>query len=347
MRIFVTGGTGLVGSHAIERFTALGHDVVALARTERGRHFVRELGATPAAGCVELADDWQSAAGADVILHAAAIVTDPTGWDRYQRINVQGTLHAVRAAAESGSRLLHVSSVAVYGRRPEAGATARVAEDTRFGPIAEADYYARSKREAEAALWSEAERRGVSAVAVRPCVIYGERERLFMSRLLRLLRHGIAPLVGSGDNTLAMVYVGNVVDALECAVRHPGITGPFNTANDGGFTQRELYQIIGEALGRRMRLVRIPEPVAISAGTAWQIACRLLRPGRYTGLGSSSGRFLARDNPYDSGRATRELGWRPRADPQAALRRSVEWFLTHGASGGGRATPACATRPQS
>jgi len=185
MRIFVTGGTGLVGSHAIERFTALGHDVVALARTERGRHFVRELGATPAAGCVELADDWQSAAGADVILHAAAIVTDPTGWDRYQRINVQGTLHAVRAAAESGSRLLHVSSVAVYGRRLEAGATARVAEDTRFGPIAEADYYARSKREAEAALWSEAERRGVPVLLTTdhgsihchtPATVYAKRD---------------------------------------------------------------------------------------------------------------------------------------------------------------------------
>ena len=334
MKIFVTGGTGLVGSHAIERFTALGHDVVALARTDRGRRFVRTLGAEPAAGCVEHADDWRAAAAADVIVHAAAIVIDPTGWDSYRRVNVQGTLHAARAAAESGSRLVHVSSVAVYGRRPDAGAAARVTENSPFGPIAEVDYYARSKRDAEAVLWSETGRSGVPAVAVRPCVIYGERERLFMARLLRLLRHGVAPIVGRGDNTLSMVYVGNVVDALERAVEHPSAAGPFNTANDGGFTQRELYQIAGEALGRRMLLVPIPEAVAIGAGTAWQVLNRMLRPNRYTGVGSSSGRFLARDNPFDSGRAVRELGWQPRSEAKAALRRTVAWFLSAGESVG-------------
>lgn len=330
MRIFVTGGTGLVGSHAIERFLKLGHDVVALARSERGLEFVQELGATPALGCVERAEDWRGAAGADVILHAAAIVTDPVGWDAYRRINVDGTRHAVHAAAEHGARLLHVSSVAVYGRRPQTGATPRVTEDSPFGTVADADYYARSKREAEEMVWSEAERHGVSAVAVRPCVIYGERERLFMARLLGLLRHGVAPLIGHGDNTLSMVYVGNVVEALDCAVRHPDATGPFNTTNDGGFTQREFYEVVGDALGRRMRIIRIPETVAIGAGTAWQVGSRLLHPRRYAGVGSSSGRFLARDNPYDSGRAARELGWKPRVEAKAALRRTVEWFLAHG-----------------
>ena len=334
MKIFVTGGTGLVGSHAIERFAALGHEIVAMVRTDRGRQFVQALGARAIAGCVECPDDWRAAAGADVILHAAAIVTDPSGWEEYRRINVEGTRFAVRAAAESGGRLLHVSSVAVYGQRPQTGAMARVSEDTPFGPIADVDYYARSKREAEAVLWSESARHGVSAVAVRPCVIYGERERLFMARLLRLLRHGVAPLVGRGENTLAMVYVGNVVDALECAVERASAVGPFNTANDGGFTQRELYEIVGEALGRRMRLVRVPEAVAIGAGTAWRIVYRTLHPKRYTGVGSSSGRFLARDNPFDSERAVRELGWQPRSEPKAALRRSVEWFLANGGAVG-------------
>lgn len=344
MRIFVTGGTGLVGSHAIERFAARGHDVVAMARAEHGRHLVQQLGATPAIGCVERAEDWQAAVGADVILHAAAIVIDPTGWERFDQVNVRGTLHAVRAAAACGARLLHVSSVAVYGRQPEAGRTSRVTEDLPFGPIAKAEYYARSKREAEAVLWDEAARLGVSAAAVRPCVIYGERERLFMSRLLRLLRHGIAPLVGRGDNTLAMVYVGNVVDALECALRRPDVTGPFNTTNDGGFTQRELYEIAGEALGRRILLVRIPEAAAIAGAAAWRIAHRLARPGRYTGVGSSGGRFLAQDNPYDSGRAIRELGWRPGTEAKAALRRSVEWFLSQRAAAGGHAVPAGGAR---
>jgi len=327
VRVFVTGGTGLVGSHAIERLVRAGHDVVALARSERSRSFLGALGATFVPGRVEDADAWTAAAGADAIVHAAAIVTDPVGWESFHRINVDGTRAAVRAAAASGARLVHVSSVAVYGRRPVPAASGRVTEDSTLGPIAEEDFYARSKREAEAVLWDDAARLGVSAVALRPCVIYGERERLFMERMLRFLRYGVAPLVGRGGNTLAMVYVGNVVDAIEAALARPEITGPFNTANDGGFTQREFFEIVGEASGRRIRLLRIPEPVAVGIGAGWHLAARVLHPHRYAGLGSSSGRFLARENPFDSSRAARELGWHPRTDAKDALRRSIRWFL--------------------
>jgi nucleoside-diphosphate-sugar epimerase len=328
VRVFVTGGTGLVGSHTIERLVQAGHHAVAMARSERGWPLLQSLGASPVRGHVERPEDWAAADGADAIVHAAAIVTDPTGWERFRRINVEGTREAVRAAAASRARLVHVSSVAVYGRRPVAANGRRVTEDSPFGPIADGDFYARSKREAEAVLWDEAARHGVSVVAVRPCVIYGERERLFMARVLRLLRHGIAPLVGRGDNTLAMVYVGSVVEAIACALERPDVTGPFNTANDGGFTQREFFDIVAEASGHRVRLLRIPEPVAVAVGAGWHAASRMLHPRRYAGLGSSSGRFLGRDNPYDSGRAERDLGWRPRTDAKAALRRTVAWFLS-------------------
>ena len=327
MRVFVTGGTGLVGSHAIERLVRAGHDVVAMARSERGRPFLGALGATYAPGHVEQAEAWAAASGVDAIVHAAAIVTDPAGWESFHRINVEGTRAAVRAAASSGARLVHISSVAVYGRRPVPAGNGRVTEDSAFGPIGGAEFYARSKREAEAVLWDEAVRLGVSAVALRPCVIYGERERLFMERMLRFLRYGVAPLVGRGDNTLAMVYVGNVVDAIEAALERQEITGPFNTANDGGFTQREFFEIVGEASGRRIRLLRIPEPVAVGIGAGGHLVARAFHPRRYAGLGSSSGRFLARDNPFDSSRAERELGWRPRSEAKDALRRSVRWFL--------------------
>jgi nucleoside-diphosphate-sugar epimerase len=157
-------------------------------------------------------------------------------------------------------------------------------------------------------------------------VIYGERERLFMARLLRILRFGVAPLVGPGDNRLAMVYVGNVIDAIGSALERPETSGPFNTANDGGITQCEFYKIIEEETGYRIRMVRVPVAAAAAFGTAWHLAARLWRPGRYTGLGSSSARFLARENPYSSHRAESELGWTPSIPPREALRRTVRWF---------------------
>ena len=179
-------------------------------------------------------------------------------------------------------------------------------------------------------LWNEAARLDVSAVALRPCLIYGEHERLFMRRLLRILRLGVAPIVGPGHNRLAMVYAGNVVDAIECAVARPSVTGPFNTTNDGGFTQREFYATIARGMNRSIRQVRVPLLLVLAVGRLWYWIYKLTHPGKYMGIGSSSGHFMARDNPYTSTKAERELAWVPGTPPDVALRRSVEWFLNSG-----------------
>jgi nucleoside-diphosphate-sugar epimerase len=298
-----------------------------MARSAAGRTFVEDLGAESFLGAVEQPEGWDAAGTCDAIVHAAALVVDPVGWERYRAVNVHGTRLAVETAARHGARLVHVSSVAVYGRRPESDSSAPVAEDAPFQAIAEPDYYARSKRLAEATLWQRAEELGISAVALRPCVMYGERERLFMSRALGMLRFGIAPIIDRGDNRLAMVYAGNVVEAVLAALERPDVRGAFNTTNDGGLTQREFFEIIAQASGRRLRLVRLPLRAAVTLGKAWHTTQRLLRPGRYAGIGSSGGRFMARENPYTSAKAGRELGWRPSTPPREGLRRTVEWFV--------------------
>jgi nucleoside-diphosphate-sugar epimerase len=327
MRVFVTGGTGLVGSHTIERLRRRGHDVVAMVRDGRGARVVEALGATAARGRVEEAGGWAPAGEADAIVHAAALVTAPARWPTYQQTNVEGTRNAVRAARDANVRIVHISSVAIYGRQPVAPAGIPVTEDGPFAEIAESDFYARAKREAEDALWEMARARGLNAVALRPCVIYGERDRQFIPRLLRGLRFGFAPIIGPGTNRLATVYVGNVVDAIESAIDHPDVSGPFNVANDGGLTQLELYDVVEEALGRRLRRIHVSERAALRLIRAAARTHAFLRPGRYGVAQVTSGGFLARENPFTSDRARRTLGWRPSTPSREALLRTVRWFM--------------------
>ncbi len=327
MRVLVTGGSGLLGSHTVERLVTSGYEVHALTRSPPSRRLVKRLGARALDGGVEDEAAWRATEPVDAIVHSAALVTTPTDWATYEQVNVEGARQAVRATARANAQLIHISSVAVYGRQPSAGSGGAVDEDAPFGAIAETDYYARSKRLAEEVVWHESERLGVAAVALRPCVIYGERDRLLMGPVLRATRFGFAPLVGSGENRLAMIYVGNVVDALMAALDRPTVTGAFNTTNDGGFTQREFYGIISSASGRRLRLVRVPPRVAVAVGRAWHVAAHLLHPGRYRGVGASSAHFLARDNPYTSAKAVRQLGWVPTTEPREALHRTVRWFV--------------------
>jgi nucleoside-diphosphate-sugar epimerase len=331
MRVFVTGGTGLVGRHVVAALAARGDTVTALARSDAAAATLKAAGAEPLRGDVtDQGAIERGAAAADAVVHAAAVVLSRRGWDHYHRTNVTGTELVARAAARHGSRLVHISSVAVYGRRTtyDGGASS---VDESFGvnrPIFPGDHYARSKREAEAVVWRVAheEEPRLSAVALRPCVIYGEGDRQFSIRVARSLRRGIAPMIGNGANPLAVVYAGNVAAAVLAALDRPGTEGSFNVANDGTLTQREFLERFAVGLGTRLRIVRIPRALAWTAAGIVDAATRLARPSAPMALLKTAVQFLGHPNPFVSARAEHELGWRPAVPPDEAAQRTGRWF---------------------
>jgi nucleoside-diphosphate-sugar epimerase len=336
MTVLVTGGGGLVGSHVIEALRSAGEPVRALVRPAvAGAAAVRALGAEPVSGDITDPATWRRAcAGVRGIVHAAALVAPTRRLEDFVAVNVEGTRAAVAAAAEAGARLIHISSVAVYGRTGAYAAGAGgVTEEFPFGPIAPYDYYAQSKRAAETVLWEESARRGVAAVAIRPNVIYGERDRLFSPRVVRTVRRGVVPQVGwSGGNRLSCVYAGNVAAAVVRALDAAAAPGrAYNVTTDGAdaLTQRGFVDAFAGELGVRVWRVPLPYRLArflVESWTRWQ---RLRRPGAYPGVGGAAVRFLAGENPFVADRARRELGWEPPVAARDAVQRTVRWVLTN------------------
>jgi nucleoside-diphosphate-sugar epimerase len=333
--VFITGGTGLVGRHVIAALTARGTAVRALARSPGATAELAALGAEPVSG--DLTDDSslsRGMAGATAVVHAAAVVLSRRPWSHFHATNVAPTAAIARAAAAAGAQLIHLSSVAVYGRRTtyDRGA-ASVTED--FGlaaPLFPGDHYARSKREAELAVWEVAASTGLRAVALRPCVVYGEGDRAFAIRVARILRRfgRVAPLIGGGGNLLGVVYAGNVAAAVLGALDRPHVTGPFNVANDGTLTTREFLELFAEGLGVPFHPIPVPRAMVWGAASLVDAATRRLRPGAPMTLLKTAVQFLANPNPYVSARAERELGWRPVVDPRDAVLRTARWFRERG-----------------
>jgi nucleoside-diphosphate-sugar epimerase len=329
VRVLVTGGTGLVGRHVIAALRARGDRVRGLARSSAAAAALAALGAEPVEGDVTAAASLEAAlADCDAVVHAAAMVLSGASWPVWRAVNVHGTELLARAAARARVRLVHLSSVAVYGRRTTyAGGRASVDED--FGldrPLFPRDHYARSKREAELAVWRVTGETALSAVALRPCVVYGEGDRHFAPRVARLLGHGLAPLVGTGDNRLSVVYAGNVAAAVLAALDRPDVSGPFNVANDGGVTQREFLQRFAAGLGVPARWHRIPGGLARTVAGLWDATLGAL-PSRRRGLRlGSTVDWLTGENPYTSARAERRLQWRPPYPPPEAVERTGRSF---------------------
>jgi nucleoside-diphosphate-sugar epimerase len=331
VRVFVTGGTGLVGGHVVAQLRARGDAVLALARSDAAARSLAALGAEPLRGdAADGALSERAVADADAVVHTAAVVLARDDWPAYHALNVAATERLAVAAARHGRRMVHLSSVAVYGRRETYdGGPGSVTEE--FGldrPAFPGDHYARSKREAELALWRVAKETGLRAVALRPCVIYGEGDRHFSPRVAAALRmgRGFAPVVGAGTNALSVVYAGNVAAAVLAALDRPAVTGPFNVANDGGVTQRGFLEHFAAGLGVRLHAVRVPSVLAWGAAWLADGALRLVRPAAPRTLLKGAVQFLANANPYSSARAQHELDWRPVIAPAEATERTGRSF---------------------
>jgi nucleoside-diphosphate-sugar epimerase len=323
----VTGATGLVGSHVVERLQRDGWQVRALVRDASRAEWLRRGGVELAIGDTLDASTLPPAtAGCDVVFHTAAAVTPDGGWEAFRLPNIEGTRHVLEATAATGARLVHVSSVAVYGARARYAATGeRTSEETPLAPLGEHSWYARSKRESEQ-LVLEAHARGrLWATAVRPDVIYGERDRQFVPRVARLLRFGVAPVVGGGGSTLAVVHAANVADGMVRAALHDEAGGrAYNLANDFDVTVADFFLLAGEGLGERLRFVSIP----VSAARVVVRVAALVTPTRLRSSLRQSVDFLTRDNPFTSERSRRELGWDPPVPPERGVVDAFRWFAS-------------------
>ena len=127
-----------------------------------------------------------------------------------------------------------------------------VDEDTPPAPLTP---YGASKLAAEelvrAWVTEEPER---SAIVVRPCVVFGERNLANMLNLIRQIDSGLFMLFGSGNNVKATAYVVNVVSIIEGLIASwpPGFR-LYNYADKPDLTVGEIVGIIRQALGKKSR----------------------------------------------------------------------------------------------
>jgi len=328
----VTGATGLVGHHVVERLRREGWNVRAFVRDAARAGALSRAGVELATGdTLEPSGFARAARGCDVVFHTAAVVTTAGGWEAFRRPNIEGTRNAIAAAAAAKARLVHVSSVAVYGgteRYRDGGL--KTDEDSPMSELSASAHYARSKRESES-LVMEAHAAGrLWATAVRPSVIYGTHDRQFVPRIARLLRRGFVPLVGGGQTTLAVVHAANVADGMVRAATTDGAGGrAYNLANDYDVTVERFFRLGCEGLGVKMRRVPIPYVAARATLGVFALFAPLLYGSRFNAVGSASLDFISRDNPFSSERARRELGWDPPVRPENGVPDAFRWWNTH------------------
>jgi nucleoside-diphosphate-sugar epimerase len=305
---FVTGGSGFVGGALIERLRREGWDVRALARSERAAARVRELGAEPAMG--DLEDHAALRAGAErceVAFHAAAKVEDWGDPADFERLNVRGTQNVVDACRDAGvRRLVHVGTeAALMAGQP----LVNVDEEAPLRPDSAA-LYSSSKAKAEQ-LVRDANGNGIETVVVRPRFVWGRGDTSLLPQIIEMVRSGRFRWVGGGRQLTATTHIDNTVEGLWLGATKAPAGGVYFVTDGEAVVFREFLTRMLGTQGVTIPDKSAPPGVARVAAAAAERIWRLLRLGGAPPLTRFAVWVSSQECTIDTGRAERELGYRP------------------------------------
>jgi dihydroflavonol-4-reductase len=318
MRAFLTGATGFVGGHLVDQLLAGGHQVTALVRTPAKASDLARRGVTLVQGDLnDLRALREGASTADAVFHLAAL-TGAVNEAEFLAANRDGTANVLQASAEAPTRprLVYVSSMAAGGPSRR-GAPKRDATDDH--PVT---MYGRSKLAGEARLRASAH----PWVILRPPTVYGPRDRDNLLTIFKAARTGFAPVFGDGSMELSAIYVADLASACIAAATATGVPGgTFYVNHPQVVTSAELVRRIGRTMGREVRLIGIPEPVARGILTLTGAAAALLQ--RKTILrADKANEFYQEAWTGDPAPFTALSGWTAGTDLDQGLARTLAFY---------------------
>lgn len=326
-RCLVTGATGFIGGHVVERLARDGRPVRCLARPTSDTTLLARAGAEIVIGDLTSPESLAAAtAGCAAVVHCGALVSDWALPREIEATNVDGTRSLLAAVAgASVRRFVHISTTDVYG--PGRGETV---DESRV-PAADGNWYARTKLAAEAEVRRAVADHRLEAVILRPATVYGPRSTEVVGAIATALRAGTMLLIGGGRADAGLVYVGNVVDAIMLALDHdraPGAT--LNVTDELAVTWRRFTGDLAAGLGCRPPRWSLPYGAAYAIGWMLEGGYRALR--RSTGLtvppllSRQAVHVLGTDQRFSSRRLREQLGWEPRTGYEAGLSATLEWL---------------------
>jgi len=324
MKILVTGGTGFIGSHLVEKLILEGHQVRVL---DWGEHNIRYLEKLEAMEFMKGDLRNKGTLGkalrdVEVVYHLASIhlavgVSD----QEYREVNIGGTEKILEACLERNlKRFVHCSSVGVLGNidNPPANETY---------PYNPGTIYEKTKAEGEKVALKYF-RKGVPVVVARPAWVYGPRCPRTL-RLFKALKKGRFPFFGNGQTLRHPVYVGEFVRGLElCADIKEAVGQVYIIGDEKAVTVEQLIGAFARVLGVKAPRVHFPASPMRALGFLAEIICRKI--GAEPPFSRRSMDFFTKNYSFDISKAKKELNYKPKVSLDEGLRMSLEWSKESG-----------------
>ena len=318
---FVTGGTGFIGSHLVEHLLQTGCDVRCLVRDPARLRWLHGKPVTVVEGDLGSRQVIQEAASdTDAVFHLAG-TTAAGSREAYLRINAEGC----RSVAEASLAARHPPGLFIYMSSLAASGPGRfdevIAENRVPRPVTS---YGRSKLEGERILSSLGP---LPLVVLRPPAVYGPRDREILP-LFKLASKGVFPVLNPGSR-MSLIHVQDLIRGVVDAAVKGRVGETYFLTNRTPVKALDLPRVFAEALGRRVKTVRVPFTLlkaAAAVSESW---------GRVTGRMpvfnmekikelTAAGWVCSWEKAYE------EIGFETDRELTEGFARTAQWYRDHG-----------------
>ena len=327
MRIFLTGGSGFIGSRLAPLAVESGHSVTVVtpintpaekARCDALTRAGIEVVIAPLEDSAVIARELQ---GQEVVIHLAAAQHEAEQPESYfHRVNVDGTRNLLEAAAKAGvRRFVHGSTIGVYG----SAAAGSLDEES---PLAPDNPYGRTKAAAEQVV-----RQFQSAMEwtiVRISETYGPGDMRLL-KMFRGIKKGRFPVIGAGENIHQLIYVDDLSRGLLAACTSPAaLKQTVVLAGSEKLTTNDMVAAVSEAVGRPGKAFHTPLWPFVLAASFFEATFSPL--GMKPPLHRRRLDFFRKSFFFSNTRAEQLLSFRPQVSFRAGSRETAQWYQANG-----------------
>jgi len=303
--VLITGASGFIGSHLCDAFLERGWTVYGLVRPSSDLRFLTAPAIRRIWGDLTDIPPEALPEALDVIVHAAALVSDNAGGEQCRRHIYEVTVRLLELARRRYPRLrrfVYVSSALTLGYGAD-----DISERAPGKPAAYVPYNVMKKR-AEAHVLQTFRATAYPVAVLRPGDVYGPRDRTSSERMLQAAEKGVPLIVGRGDKKFALCYPANLCRAVLAAVDKPQAVGrAYTVANRVAPTWGEFFRALQAGVGARQRLY-VPVSLALAVALFFELLKRVfpafLPPINYYRI-----RRITSQTTYDVSETLAELGY--------------------------------------
>ncbi len=324
MKALVTGSTGFIGSHLVEKLLEQGYQVKGLIRRTTKLEYIKDLPVEFVQGDFDNVESLRAAVeGVDYVFHVGGVTKskDKEGYFKGNYVTTKNLLAAVAKYNPGVKRFTLASSLTAVG---PASDSKPVDETAPYHPITT---YGMSKMEAEKECFAKALE--IPITIIRPPAVYGPRDKDIFA-FFKSVNTGIVPLAGFSRKVLSLVHAYDLVDGIIAAAVHPKGAGQiYFIANEGVYDWELMGKIAGEVLGRRVLHVHIPHFLLFTIAGVSESLARIR--GKAALINIEKARDGVQQNwTCSSKKASLELGFKTKLSLEDGIANTIEWYKKNG-----------------